>query len=78
MFLLNTVGNIRNIYSSGTLDLGLVLADVHTLTMESTQSTPTARRPQPARLADNTSQNKSPSTDATSIPATFLLVTVAL
>ncbi len=30
-------GNIRNIYSSGTLDLRLVLADVNTLLMEETK-----------------------------------------
>jgi len=34
VFLVDTAGNIRNIYSSGTLDLRLVLADVRTLMME--------------------------------------------
>jgi len=34
VFLVDTAGNIRNIYSSGTLDLRLVLADVRTLMLE--------------------------------------------
>lgn len=34
VFLIDRVGNIRNIYSSGTLDPRLVLADVRTLMME--------------------------------------------
>jgi cytochrome oxidase Cu insertion factor (SCO1/SenC/PrrC family) len=34
VFLIDRAGNIRNIYSSGTLDLRLVLADVRTLMME--------------------------------------------
>lgn len=37
VFLVDAAGNIRNIYSSGTLDLRLVLADVRTLMMESAQ-----------------------------------------
>ena len=36
VFLIDQAGNIRNIYSSGTLDVRLVLADVRTLQMEST------------------------------------------
>jgi cytochrome oxidase Cu insertion factor (SCO1/SenC/PrrC family) len=36
VFLIDQAGNIRNIYSSGTLDVRLVLADVKTLIMEST------------------------------------------
>jgi cytochrome oxidase Cu insertion factor (SCO1/SenC/PrrC family) len=34
VFLVDQQGRIRNIYSSGTLDPRLVLADVHTLLME--------------------------------------------
>jgi cytochrome oxidase Cu insertion factor (SCO1/SenC/PrrC family) len=49
-FLIDRAGNIRNIYSSGTLDPRLVLADVRTLMMESAQ---TGRRP----LTTNPSNN---------------------
>jgi cytochrome oxidase Cu insertion factor (SCO1/SenC/PrrC family) len=38
VFLIDRTGNIRNIYSSGTLDPRLVLADVRTLTIESGQA----------------------------------------
>jgi len=34
VFLIDRVGNIRNIYSSGTLDVRLVLADIKTLLLE--------------------------------------------
>jgi cytochrome oxidase Cu insertion factor (SCO1/SenC/PrrC family) len=34
VFLIDREGNIRNIYSSGTLDLRLVLADIQTLLLE--------------------------------------------
>jgi protein SCO1 len=34
VFLVDAAGNIRNIYSSGTLDLRLVLAEIRTLMME--------------------------------------------
>jgi cytochrome oxidase Cu insertion factor (SCO1/SenC/PrrC family) len=34
VYLIDRAGNIRNIYSSGTLDVRLVLADVRTLMME--------------------------------------------
>lgn len=34
VFLIDPAGNIRNIYSSGTLDPRLVLADIHTLILE--------------------------------------------
>jgi cytochrome oxidase Cu insertion factor (SCO1/SenC/PrrC family) len=34
VFLVDAAGNIRNIYSSSTLDLRLVLADIRTLMME--------------------------------------------
>ena len=37
VFLIDRQGRIRNIYSSGTLDLRLVLADVKTLLMEAEQ-----------------------------------------
>jgi cytochrome oxidase Cu insertion factor (SCO1/SenC/PrrC family) len=39
VFLIDREGNIRNIYSSGTLDLRLVLADVRTLMLEPARST---------------------------------------
>jgi cytochrome oxidase Cu insertion factor (SCO1/SenC/PrrC family) len=35
VFLIDSEGRIRNVYSSGTLDLRLVLADVETLNRES-------------------------------------------
>jgi cytochrome oxidase Cu insertion factor (SCO1/SenC/PrrC family) len=38
VFLVDPAGNIRNIYSSGTLDVRLVLADVRTLALESARS----------------------------------------
>src|SRR5215472_2767772 len=38
VFLIDREGNIRNIYSSGTLDPRLVLADVRTLLMDSTRT----------------------------------------
>ena len=49
VFLIDRSGNIRNIYSSGTLDPRLVLADMRTLMMESAQAskkplTPHTRR----------------------------------
>jgi cytochrome oxidase Cu insertion factor (SCO1/SenC/PrrC family) len=34
VFLIDSAGNIRNIYSSGTLDVRLVMADVKTLLLE--------------------------------------------
>jgi protein SCO1 len=37
VFLVDATGNIRNIYSSGTLDPRLVLADIRTLMMEKRQ-----------------------------------------
>jgi cytochrome oxidase Cu insertion factor (SCO1/SenC/PrrC family) len=37
VFLVDAAGNIRNIYSSGTLDPRLVLADIRTLMMEEDQ-----------------------------------------
>src|SRR6185436_10574886 len=39
VFLVDADGNIRNIYSSGTLDPRLVLADIRTLMLESARST---------------------------------------
>jgi cytochrome oxidase Cu insertion factor (SCO1/SenC/PrrC family) len=39
VFLIDREGRIRNIYSSGTLDVRLVLADVKTLMMEETKAT---------------------------------------
>jgi cytochrome oxidase Cu insertion factor (SCO1/SenC/PrrC family) len=47
VFLIDEEGNIRNIYSSGTLDLRLVLADVKTLLLEKSQKShqPIARNP---------------------------------
>jgi cytochrome oxidase Cu insertion factor (SCO1/SenC/PrrC family) len=38
VFLIDREGNVRNIYSSGTLDLRLVLADVKTLLLESSRN----------------------------------------
>jgi cytochrome oxidase Cu insertion factor (SCO1/SenC/PrrC family) len=38
VFLVDAAGNIRNIYSSGTLDVRLVLADIRTLIMENNKS----------------------------------------
>jgi len=46
VFLIDHDGNIRNIYSSGTLDVRLVLADVRTLLMEEAG-------PKPGRLSTN-------------------------
>jgi cytochrome oxidase Cu insertion factor (SCO1/SenC/PrrC family) len=37
VFLIDRNGNIRNIYSSGTLDVRLVLADIRTLITEETR-----------------------------------------
>jgi len=44
LFLVDANGNFRNIYSSGTLDLRLVLADAKTLMMEQTNSARATRR----------------------------------
>jgi protein SCO1/2 len=38
-YIVDAQGNIRNIYSSGTLDPRLVLADIRTLMMESKSQT---------------------------------------
>jgi len=46
VFLIDRDGNIRNIYSSGTLDLRLVLADVRTLLMEKGSKVEDARAEQ--------------------------------
>lgn len=43
LFLIDRAGRIRNIYSSGTLDLRLIVADVKTLTMENDAKPVTAR-----------------------------------
>ena len=48
VFLIDREGRIRNIYSSGTLDVRLVLADVKTLLMESAQQGQQARGSEPA------------------------------
>jgi hypothetical protein len=45
VFLIDRTGNIRNIYSSGTLDVLLVLADVRTLLLESSPPSPPAVTP---------------------------------
>jgi cytochrome oxidase Cu insertion factor (SCO1/SenC/PrrC family) len=47
VFLIDRAGNIRNIYSSGTLDPRLVLADVRTLMLESAQTTMKPPAPHP-------------------------------
>jgi len=54
VFLIDRAGSIRNIYSSGTLDLRLVLADVRTLMMEPAK----ARKPLTPHLSDNTATSK--------------------
>ncbi len=41
VFLVDAAGNIRNIYTSGTLDARLVLADVKTLLLETPPGAPT-------------------------------------
>jgi protein SCO1/2 len=51
VFLIDRAGNIRNIYSSGTLDVRLVLADVKTLLLESSPSQPPLTPAQAARKA---------------------------
>jgi cytochrome oxidase Cu insertion factor (SCO1/SenC/PrrC family) len=59
VFLVDRAGNIRNIYSSGTLDLRLILVDVRTLMLESTRSAATPSGPrQAARLPENTTTSK--------------------
>ena len=55
VFLIDHTGNIRNIYSSGTLDPRLVLADVQTLMMESAQASEKPLRP---HLSNNTTTSK--------------------
>jgi cytochrome oxidase Cu insertion factor (SCO1/SenC/PrrC family) len=40
VFVIDPAGNIRNLYSSGTLDVRLVLADVKTLLMELPPASP--------------------------------------
>ena len=45
VFLIDAAGNIRNIYSSGTLDRRLILADVRTLMLESTANATTTPTP---------------------------------
>ena len=45
VFLIDRAGKIRNIYSSGTLDVRLVLADVRTLLLESAQPVARSRTP---------------------------------
>jgi protein SCO1 len=46
VFLIDREGHIRNIYSSGTLDLRLVLADVKTLIMEPARATSAPATPE--------------------------------
>ena len=58
VFLIDRAGKIRNIYSSGTLDLELVLADVKTLMLEAVSSSaPSAKAVDPViiRPGDSTS-----------------------
>jgi cytochrome oxidase Cu insertion factor (SCO1/SenC/PrrC family) len=49
VYLIDPAGNIRNIYSSGTLDPRLVLADARTLMMESAQANANALTLRPRR-----------------------------
>jgi cytochrome oxidase Cu insertion factor (SCO1/SenC/PrrC family) len=53
VFLIDRAGNIRNIYSSGTLDARLVLADVRTLMMEKMEKIAATNATQPLRLGSN-------------------------
>jgi cytochrome oxidase Cu insertion factor (SCO1/SenC/PrrC family) len=55
VFLIDRAGNIRNIYSSGTLDPRLVLADVRTLMMESAAAD---QKPITPQLSENTTTSK--------------------
>ena len=55
VFLIDRDRRIRNIYSSGTLDLRLVLADVRTLMME---SAPAGKKPLTPHLSNNTTTSK--------------------
>ena len=55
VFLIDRAGNIRNIYSSGTLDPRLVLADVRTLMMEPAQA---SKKPLTPNLSNNTTTSK--------------------
>ena len=55
--VIDSDGNIRNIYSSGTLDPRLVLADVRTLMIESAQSRSKTPKSGP-RSAQNITSNK--------------------
>jgi len=50
VFVIDRSGNIRNIYSSGTLDVRLVLADVRTLLMEGANRKTESSRDRRARL----------------------------
>jgi cytochrome oxidase Cu insertion factor (SCO1/SenC/PrrC family) len=55
VFLIDGEGNIRNIYSSGTLDPRLILADVRTLMIETDQP---ITKPAALQLSNNTSTSK--------------------
>src|SRR6185503_9453796 len=55
VFLIDLTGNIRNIYSAGTLDPRLVLADVRTLMMESAQA---SKKPLTRQLSDDPTTSK--------------------
>ena len=55
VFLIDRSGNIRNIYSSGTLDPRLVLADVRTLMMVSAQA---SKKPLTPQQSENTTTSK--------------------
>jgi cytochrome oxidase Cu insertion factor (SCO1/SenC/PrrC family) len=53
VFLIDREGNIRNIYSSGTLDPRLVLADVRTMMLESARTAATPATPRQAAQSSN-------------------------
>ncbi len=55
VFLIDGEDNIRNIYSSGTLDPRLILADVRTLMLETNQS---ITKPAALQVSDNASTSK--------------------
>jgi cytochrome oxidase Cu insertion factor (SCO1/SenC/PrrC family) len=59
VFLIDREGHIRNIYSSGTLDPRLVLADVHTLIIESAQTATKPLTPEQA-AGENCCQRAGP------------------
>jgi len=58
VFLIDRAGKIRNIYSSGTLDVQLVLADVKTLLLESSSTASALTPTQAAKSGDAEGENQ--------------------